>query len=150
MSNVTLYFLSQFYYYYVFQDILSDGNLLNNIDWTHLSNLVYAYDSCCVKTYLEQRLNIDVNGMLDEVKLIQLAESISMSVVQSLSVFFRSLPAFRSLSQHTQYLLYKNNIRRLFFPNLHELNQSCFSESWQVICLVVLNTFILKNETIFM
>jgi hypothetical protein len=55
-----------------------------------------------------------------------------ISVTISLSSFARSLPAFQSLSRSVQNFLCENNLRRLIFVNIHELNQSCFSEPWQV------------------
>ncbi|CAF4052486.1 unnamed protein product, partial [Adineta steineri] len=43
------------------QNILGDNYLSNDIDWRHLSNIVYAYESCCIKTYLRQRSSVIFN-----------------------------------------------------------------------------------------
>jgi hypothetical protein len=106
--------------------------LLNEIDWCHLSNIVYAYDTHCLKTYVEQRGKMLFYGTSEHERTIEDYSVFPISVTLSISAFARSLPAFQSLSRSVQNFLCENNLRRLIFMNLHELNQSCFSESWQV------------------
>ncbi|CAF0927227.1 unnamed protein product [Adineta steineri] len=43
------------------QNILRDNYLSDEIDWRHLSNIVYAYESCCIKTYVQQRSTVIFN-----------------------------------------------------------------------------------------
>ncbi|CAF4367015.1 unnamed protein product, partial [Adineta steineri] len=42
-------------------NILGDNHLSDEIDWRHLSNIVYAYESCCIKTYVQQRSSVIFN-----------------------------------------------------------------------------------------
>jgi hypothetical protein len=111
---------------------VNKNDLLNEIDWRHLSSIVYIYDTCCLKTYVEQRAKILINGISPKERAIEDYPGLPISVMLSLSSFIRSLPAFQSLSRNIQCFLYKNNLRQLIFVNSHELNQSCFSEPWQV------------------
>lgn len=58
--------------------------------------------------------------------------ALPMSLTASLFPFLRSLPAFHSLSQINRIYLTRNNLRPLLFLNMFELNQTCYSEPWQV------------------
>jgi len=111
---------------------VNNSDLLSEIDWRHLSNIVAAYDTCCLKTYVEQREKMFFGETSQKQWTIEHYSVIPMSLTLSLSSFIRSLPAFQSLSRTVQFFLCKNNLRRLMFINMHELNQSCFSEPWQV------------------
>lgn len=73
-----------------------------------------------------------IDNTLNNEYLIEQSIAFPMSVVNSLLLFIKSLPAFHSLSRSIQSFLCLSNLRRLIFVNLHELNQSCFSEPWQV------------------
>jgi hypothetical protein len=114
------------------QATMNNKVLLNEIDWCHLSNIVYAYDTHCLKTYVEQRGKMLFYGISEHERTIEDYSVFPISVTLSISAFARSLPAFQSLSRSVQNFLCENNLRRLIFMNLHELNQSCFSESWQI------------------
>jgi hypothetical protein len=70
----------------------------------------YSYESIPMKSYAKLPINLTV----------------------SLFSFLRSLPAFHSLSQINRIYLSKNNLRLLLFLNMFELNQTCYSEPWQV------------------
>jgi hypothetical protein len=109
-----------------------NNDLSGEIDWRHLSNIVYAYDTCCLKTYLEQRANLYSHETLQKEPTVEHYIVLPMSIIVSLASFIKSLPAFQSLSRNNQSFLCKSNLRRLMFVNIHELNQSCFSEPWQV------------------
>ncbi|CAF3363779.1 unnamed protein product [Rotaria sp. Silwood1] len=128
------------------QHMVNNNDLVSRIDWRHLSNIVYAYDICCVKTYLEQRINMFADNISQEEQLMKNYGMLPMILTISLTSFLRSLPAFQSLSRSNQAFLCKNNIRRLIFVNLHELNQSCFSEPWQVAAYISIAKFICGSE----
>ncbi len=105
------------------------------IDWLHLSNLIYAYDSCCIETFIQQRSTIVFNRTLeisDEKSINKHPKTLTMSIVVAISSFLKALPAYYSLPRTTRNYLSKTNIRPLIFPSVYELNQSCFSEPWQV------------------
>lgn len=107
----------------------------SEIDWCHISNIVYAYDTCCLKTFTQQRAEMvfsQSSKTFDEESLERSPRALTMCLVLSISAFLKSLPAFYSLPRSTRNHLCKTNIRPLIFPNIHELNQSCYSEPWQV------------------
>lgn len=112
--------------------MMNNQDLVNQIDWCHLSNIVYAYDKYCVKTYLEQRDNILTNRMLQKEELIKHYGTLPACYTYSINAFLQVLPAFQSLSRTNQSFLCKNNLRRMMLLNINELNQTCFTESWQV------------------
>jgi hypothetical protein len=92
---------------------------------------VSAFDTYCLKTYAQQRVTMFTsyeNGHMFNKHSIALPLSLTVSLIS----FLRSLPAFHTLSNTNRSYLYKNNLRALIIPNMVELNQSCFSESWQV------------------
>ncbi|CAF3382811.1 unnamed protein product [Rotaria socialis] len=107
-------------------------DLISKTDWCHLSNIVYAFDTYCVKTYLEHRTNIFQNEISQKEKQLNHYKMLPMSITFALGSFLKELPAFQSLSRTNQLFLCKNNLRRLIFMNFHELNQACFSEPWQI------------------
>ncbi|CAF4218625.1 unnamed protein product, partial [Adineta steineri] len=115
------------------QNILRDNYLSDEIDWRHLSNIVYAYESCCIKTYVQQRSSVIFNRTPqspNEQPYNIYPTTITMSIVLAVSSFLKTLPAYYSLPRSTRNYLCKTNIRPLIFPNLHELNQTCFAEPW--------------------
>ncbi|CAF1069877.1 unnamed protein product [Adineta steineri] len=117
------------------QHMVDNIDLSAEIDWRHLSNIVYAYESCCIKTYLRQRSSVIFNRTPqspDEQSYNIYPTTITMSIVLAVSSFLKTLPAYYSLPRSTRNYLCKTNIRPLIFPNLHELNQSCYAEPWQV------------------
>ncbi len=97
-----------------------------------MSNIVYAYDTCCLKTYLDQRTNMFIHITSQKHPTIEQYRAVPINIVYSLASFLRSLPAFHSISRANQSFLSRSNLRRLTFLNIHELNQSCFAEPWQV------------------
>lgn len=100
-----------------------------------MSNIVYAYDAYCSKAFAQQRSEIIFNKAsqtLEEQSNNTHPTTLTMCIVLAVSAFLKSLPAFNSLPRLTRSYLCKTNIRPLMFPNIHELNQSCFSEPWQV------------------
>jgi hypothetical protein len=109
--------------------------LLCESDWKHISNIVSAYDTNCVKSYVQQRSAIFMNRTtLYQCENMPMKHytALPMSLTVSLSAFLRALPAFHSLSNINRTFLYKNNLRSLLFLTMFEVNQSCFSEPWQV------------------
>ncbi len=114
---------------------MNNSAFSEEIDWSHLSNIVYAYDTCCLKTFIQQRETLIFNRssqILDQQSTNNHPTTLTMSIVFAISSFLQSLPAFYSLPRTTRHYLCKTNIRPLIFPTIHELNQSCFSEPWQV------------------
>ncbi|UJR27535.1 hypothetical protein I4U23_008817 [Adineta vaga] len=116
------------------QRIFIDVKLSADIDWNHLSNIVYAYDSCCIKTYIRQRSTTvftNESQVLDNQSISIYPTAATMAIVLSVSAFLKALPAYHSLPRSIRNYLCKTNIRPLIFPSIHELNQSCFHEAWQ-------------------
>ncbi len=114
---------------------MNNSAFSQEIDWSHLSNIVYAYDTCCLKTFTQQRETLIFNRssqILDQQSTNKHPTTLTMSIVLAISSFLQSLPAFYSLPHTTRNYLCKTNIRSLIFPTVHELNQSCYSEPWQV------------------
>ncbi|CAF1013488.1 unnamed protein product [Adineta ricciae] len=118
------------------QCIFANAELSHEIDWTHLSNIVYAYNSCCIQTYVRQRTSVifkDHASTKSDPQLNSVCPtSAAMSIVLSVSSFLKSLPAFYSLPRVIRNYLCKTNIRPLIFPNIHELQQCCYHEPWQM------------------
>jgi hypothetical protein len=115
--------------------MMNNSKFSEEIDWSHLSNIVYAYDTCCLKTFIQQRdtkIFNKASQTSDHQSTSKHLTTITTSIILGISSFFNSLPAYHSLSYVTRNYLCTTNIRPLMFPNLHELNQSCFSEPWQV------------------
>ena len=105
-------------------------------DWCQLSNIIFAYDNNCIKQFVEKRSATVIKPTVSstgDLVITPQPTAITASIASSVSLFFQSLPAFYSLSRSTRTFLCKTNIRSLIFPNIHELNQSCFAEPWQVI-----------------
>ncbi|CAF3615648.1 unnamed protein product [Adineta steineri] len=124
------------------QQVMTNNDSINEIDWRHLSNIVYAYDAHCLKNYLEQRTSF-FHETSQRKGTIAYNTLLPVNLTFSVSTFLRALPAFQSLSRSNQFYLCKNNLRRLMLVNNHEINQSCFSDtvqaaarksSWQFIC----------------
>ncbi|CAF2397904.1 unnamed protein product [Rotaria sp. Silwood2] len=130
----------------IVQHIVNNNDLVSRIDWRHLSNIVYAYDTCCVKLYLEQRVNMFTHGISQKELLMKNYGLLPIGLTISLTSFLRSLPVFQSLSRSNQSFLCKNNIRPLIFINFHELNQSCFSEPCQIVAYKSIMEFICGPE----
>lgn len=107
-------------------------NLLTEIDWTQLSNIVSAYEKYCIQTYMADREKMLFPEICPQERTIEDYAVLPMSVTRSLSTFIRSLPAFQTLSRSIQKALCEGNLRRLIPLNLYELNQSCFFEPEQV------------------
>ncbi|CAF3973624.1 unnamed protein product [Adineta steineri] len=121
--------------HFLLQHMVNNIDLSVEIDWRHLSNIVYAYESCCIKTYVQQRSTVIFNRTPqspNEQPYSIYPTTITMSIVLAVSSFLKTLPAYYSLPRSTRNYLCKTNIRPLIFPNLHELNQTCFAEPWQV------------------
>lgn len=116
------------------QCVTNNSELLNESDWRHLSNIVSAYETFCLQSYLQQRSAAFLNEPLyhNEHSRLQQHVTLPMNLTSSLFAFLGSLPVTRSLSHMNQTYLSKHNLRPLLFPNMLELNQLCFREPWQV------------------
>ncbi len=115
--------------------MIQNSGFLRESDWRHLSNIVSAYDTYCLKTYVQQRSIMFTNETKSysyEYMRIRPYTALPMSLSVSLLSFLRSLPAFHSLSQINRTYLIRNNLLSLLFLNMCELNQTCYSEPWQV------------------
>ena len=116
------------------QCLTNDSGLLRESDWRHLSNVVSAYETHCLKTYLQQRSAVFLSGRSSDNEHLSLQHhtTLPMNLTMSLFAFLGALPAARSLSFMNQTYLSKHNLRSLLFPNMFELSQLCFTEPWQV------------------
>ena len=52
--------------------------------------------------------------------------------ITSFLSYLSSIPTVQSLPKSDRIFLCKHNVRALILLNLHELEQLCFSEPWQV------------------
>jgi hypothetical protein len=114
---------------------VNNREVSQEIDWRHLSNIVYAYDTYCLTTFIQQRATMIFNQtsqISDEQSTNKYPTTLAITIVIAISSFLKSLPAYYSLPRVTRNHLCKTNIPPLILPNTHELNQSCFSEPWQV------------------
>ena len=116
-------------------------DLLSTNDWTHLSNIVSAYETFCIKTYNTERAKMLPPQTPPGERTIEDYASLPMSVTLALSAFIKSLPAYQSLPRPAQKVLCESNLRRLISMNLFELNHSCFSEPWQVKSFSITHSF---------
>ncbi|CAF3122118.1 unnamed protein product [Rotaria sp. Silwood2] len=117
------------------QCIVNNDKLLRESDWCHLTNIVSAYETHCLKTYIQKCSDMYNNETTSSMHIhapSKYCTAIPMTLTASLCSFLQSLPAFHSLSQINRTFLCKNNLRSLLFPNMFELRQSCFSEPWQM------------------
>jgi len=64
--------------------------------------------------------------------------TIRVNNITALLKFLISIPSIQSLPYHERLFLSRHNVRPLIFLNLLELEQTCFSESWQVICVIII------------
>lgn len=115
-----------------FQPPVTNQTSLTAIDWTHLSNIVSAYETYCIKTYISERAKMLFPKTPPGERTIEDYAALPMSATISLSTFVKSLPTFQSLPRPAQKVLCESNLRRLISMNLFELNHSCFSEPSQV------------------
>jgi len=115
--------------------MVTNDELLQEKDWRLLSNIVYAYDNYCLKLFTQNRQNIFNNQIIfSEQPLSKINHHISIRIntITSFLSFLSSIPIFQSLSNSNRLYLCKHNIRLLIFLNLHEIDQTCFTESSQV------------------
>ncbi|CAF2397911.1 unnamed protein product [Rotaria sp. Silwood2] len=115
--------------------IAPNDELLKETDWRLLSNIVYAYDNYCLKIFAQARQNIfnnEINFSEQPLSKIHHHTAMRLCNIKSFLSFLSSIPIIQSLSISDRYYLCKHNIRSLIFPNLHEIEQTCFTESWQV------------------
>ncbi|CAF1961849.1 unnamed protein product [Rotaria magnacalcarata] len=115
--------------------IPSDNALLKEKDWRLLSKIVDAYENYCLKIFIEKRKNIINNEINFDNKPsanINHYKEVCLNNIKSFLSFLLSIPTVQSLSTNDRYYLFKHNIRSLILPNFHEIEQTCFSESWQV------------------
>ena len=100
------------------------------MDWRLLSNIVYSYENYCLKLYTQHRNKIKFSE--DSLSKIEYHQSLRINNMKSLLSFLYSIPIIRSLSKTNRIYLCQHNIRLLIFPNLHEIEQTCFAESFQI------------------
>ena len=58
--------------------------------------------------------------------------AIRLNNITSFLSFLLSLPMIQELSNNDRYYLCKHNVRSLILANIHEIEQACFTELWQV------------------
>ncbi|CAF1632411.1 unnamed protein product [Rotaria magnacalcarata] len=110
---------------------------LFEVDWAHLSNVVYAYETYCLKNYIQKRTNMFTAQMQipeDSNVKINYHASTTVNNITSFRTFLSSIPPVQTLSPSERTFLCKHNIRPLILLNLHELEQLCYSEPWQLTC----------------
>jgi hypothetical protein len=116
--------------------MVNNNELLEEKDWRLLSNIVYAYDNYCLKLFTQNRQNIFNNQIVlfSEQPLLKINHHIAirLNTITSFLSFLSSIPIIQSLSNSNRLYLCKHNIRLLLFPNLHEIDQTCFTELSQV------------------
>lgn len=110
--------------------IIKEEHLQEN-DWILLSNIVQAYDNYCLKPYTQRRHLLSIDEIESFSKLKYHAATI-LDQISSFLSFLYSIPLVKSLSKADRVYLCKHNIRPLMFPHRHEIEQTCFSEPWEV------------------
>ncbi|CAF3566477.1 unnamed protein product [Rotaria sordida] len=127
--------LSEKKYLNIARFIVSNEELLNETDWRLLSNIVYAYDNYCLKMFTQARqtiFNNEINFSEQPLSKINHHTAMRLNNITSFLSFLLSIPIIQTLSISDRYYLCKHNIRALILANLHEIEQTCFTESWQV------------------
>ena len=115
--------------------MVSKDPLLRESDWILLSNIVNAYDNYCLKHYIQKRRTIfdeEIDSSRQMFSILKYQNASMTNHINSFLSFLLSMPIVQSLASSDRLYLCKHNIRPLVFPNMHELEQTCFSESWQV------------------
>ncbi|UJR21641.1 hypothetical protein I4U23_024718 [Adineta vaga] len=118
------------------KQIISKSDLLNEIDWMHVSNIVSMYDSQCLKHYIQERMNTlnILSNVTDEAQFnIDYHATTTVNKMTSFILFISTIPTVKSLPKDDRIYLCKHNIRPLILLNSHELDQQCYSEPWQLI-----------------
>ena len=108
---------------------------LHEKDWILLSNIVNAYEKFCLKAYIDKRstmLSIEFQSLENLSQRTKYCINNYVNTISSFLSFLSSIPIVKSLNNSDRIYLCQHNVRPLVFPNLHELEQSCFSEPWQV------------------
>ncbi|CAF1575282.1 unnamed protein product [Rotaria sp. Silwood1] len=119
------------------QQIVKTNDLLHETDWTHISNIVFTYETHCLKNYIQRRKNLFTTQMQipdDACVKINYHSSSTVNNLTSFTSFLSSIPTVQTLSKFDRIYLCKHNIRPLILLNLHELEQLCYSEPWQLTC----------------
>ncbi|CAF1388211.1 unnamed protein product [Rotaria sordida] len=119
------------------RQIVKASDLLHETDWTHLSNVVFAYETHCLKNYIQRRKNLFHTRIQipdDAWVKINYHSSTIVNNLTSLTSFLSSIPAVQNLSKFDRIFLCTHNIRPLILLNLHELEQLCYSEPWELTC----------------
>ncbi|CAF4181302.1 unnamed protein product [Rotaria sp. Silwood2] len=119
----------------ILRPIVKASDLLHETDWTHLSNIVFAYETHCLKNYIQRRKNLFNTKMQipnDPNVKINYHSSTTVNNLTSFTSFLSSIPTIQTLAKSDRMFLCKHNIRPLILLNLHELEQLCYSEPWQL------------------
>lgn len=105
---------------------------LHGNDWNHLSNIVSAYETHCLETFVQQRMTMYPieRSSIDQSYGKHLVD-LPMSFMISLREFLHSLPLYHTLKRIDQIYLNHVNLRPLIFMNMFEIRQTCYFESWQ-------------------
>ena len=94
-----------------------------------------AYETSALKFYVEHRREIYIDGSQFHdgsfSKLTHHAAVLTTTISSFLS-FLLSVPIVQSLTNADRTYLCKHNVRPLTFPHMHEIEQNCYSEPWQV------------------
>lgn len=115
--------------------IVKFDQLLEEKDWTFLSNIVAAYDNYCLNIFRDNQQRIFANPVdFHELTLAKINHhtTVRLNNITSLLQFLKSIPLIQSLPYNERCFLSQHNIRPLIFLNLFEIEQTCFTESWQV------------------
>ncbi|CAF1094896.1 unnamed protein product [Adineta steineri] len=119
------------------RQILSKRVLLHETDWNDISNIVIAYETYCLKNYIQQRENIyhSQSQISDDDGSAKINHHASTTInkMTSFLLFLSTIPTVKLLPKSDRIFLCKHNIRPLILLNSHELDQLCYSEPWQLM-----------------
>lgn len=129
------------YPHFWFKAVTTKNDILEDTDRTHLSDLVAAYETHCLQPYIQRRSTV-YNECLalseDLPSKVEHHARTTINNITSLISFLSSIPAVQYLPHADRAYLCQHNIRPLILLNLHELDQLCFSEPYQVKIVVSL------------
>ena len=96
---------------------------------------MFSYDTYCLKSYIQRRTNVFDNKIQIQENpyyKIDYHASTTVNNITSFLSYLSAIPTVQSLPKSDRIFLCKHNVRPLILLNLHELEQLCFSEPWQV------------------
>ena len=125
----------------------SDFVLLEDIDSKDLTDIRSAYESKCLKMYIQGRVyhpTVLTNHSMDVIHYYTMT---TMNNMTSFMSFVLSVPQVQSLAKSNRRDLCQRNVRSLILLNANELNQLCFTDAIQVNCVFFFSFFFFGRDS---